>query len=837
MSVGCGNVGPVDTGKRCAVENGEAGGVEAEVWELIDRDDELDDDVALLVAASLLGEEALFGQLGTDPPELIKPESASDGNGTPMRAFLRSIAVEGFRGIGPKATLNVNPYPGVTVICGRNGSGKSSFAEAFEYALTGTTYRWSDRRAAHWRESWRNLHKTDSCAVSVEFALVRDSASSAERAKLTVGAEWGPQDGLEEAQRWSQVHGNKRTGVGALGWTVPLEVHRPMLSYEEVGSVFEEGPTVLYDRINRLLALDELNAAEDRLRAVIAQQKEFRRLAGKKRVTLRKLLEEVEDPRARIVLDGTKRVPYRLDEIVAAIGTESPQAQQIEQLRSIARISIPAPDVIVGVAGGLRQAGLAMTETSDTLDNLLAERSQLLEAALELHPHPMAELCPVCGVGTLDEGWRVRTTEAVEANRKLMDERMDARRRLSDARHRAKELTDHLPRPPRVEGDLLEALPGYLEAVERARALPEYDGDWPGHLETTMLDVAAAAEELIARANERVEELEDAWAPVAAEIRSWVELERLARNSDAGLRRLEQAQTWLRSASGTLRARRLEPIVGQAREIWAHLRQESNVDLGAISLKGAERKRHVALEGVVDGEPAGALSVMSQGELHALALALFIPRATSVGSPFRFLILDDPIQAMDPAKIEGFLEVLLELGKTRQVVVFSHDDRLPTAIRNSSLPAQILEVRRGAGSVVEVEQADTPAERYAKDAVALVKDRALALEVKGRALPGLYRLAIEAAARQRWFTVRAMAGFAPEESEQIWDSQKRTQPRVALAVHGVADASIGGWRRTRAHRDRALSFCTGAVHLGTDDISTAGILALRHTINDILAGS
>ncbi len=39
-----------------------------------------------------------------------------------------------------------------------------------------------------------------------------------------------------------------------------------------------------------------------------------------------------------------------------------------------------------------------------------------------------------------------------------------------------------------------------------------------------------------------------------------------------------------------------------------------------------------------------------------------------------------------PAKIDGFLDVLVELSKTRQVIVFSHDDRLPAAIRARSIP-------------------------------------------------------------------------------------------------------------------------------------------------------
>lgn len=53
------------------------------------------------------------------------------------------MTVEGFRGIGAEATLHVQPGPGLTLIVGRNGSGKSSFAEAAELAVTGASRRWS----------------------------------------------------------------------------------------------------------------------------------------------------------------------------------------------------------------------------------------------------------------------------------------------------------------------------------------------------------------------------------------------------------------------------------------------------------------------------------------------------------------------------------------------------------------------------------------------------------------------------------------------------------------------------------------------------------------------
>ena len=60
----------------------------------------------------------------------------------------------------------------------------------------------------------------------------------------------------------------------------------------------------------------------------------------------------------------------------------------------------------------------------------------------------------------------------------------------------------------------------------------------------------------------------------------------------------------------------------------------------------------------MDGVEGAALGVMSQGELHALALSLFIPRATLPESPFRFIVIDDPVQSMDPARVDGLARVL-----------------------------------------------------------------------------------------------------------------------------------------------------------------------------------
>src|SRR4029453_7023626 len=116
---------------------------------------------------------------------------------------------------------------------------------------------------------------------------------------------------------------------------------------------------------------------------------------------------------------------------------------------------------------------------------------------------------------------------------------------------------------------------------------------------------------------------------------------------------------------------------------------QSNVALNEIRLTGTGNRRMVDLTVTVDGVPAHALGVMSQGEQNALALSLFIPRATLPESPFRFMVIDDPVQSMDPSRVDGLARVLDEVAKTRQVVVFTHDDRLPESTRRLGIDARV----------------------------------------------------------------------------------------------------------------------------------------------------
>ena len=209
------------------------------VLEMADSDPTLSEDAKLLILGALESDDMFADVLREEGGPIVRPDQTDRTSpAEPIGAHLRSITVSGFRGIGPEVRIPLHPGPGLVVIAGRNGSGKSTIAEALEMALTGESYRWLSRTAV-WTDSWRNPHGGATASIKVEIA--EEGAGLA-----TIRLDWTSEARLEDCSRWVQRAGKKRQpGFDSLGWAGPMELYRPLLSYDELGDVLDGGPTEL----------------------------------------------------------------------------------------------------------------------------------------------------------------------------------------------------------------------------------------------------------------------------------------------------------------------------------------------------------------------------------------------------------------------------------------------------------------------------------------------------------------------------------------------------------------------------------------------------------------
>jgi recombinational DNA repair ATPase RecF len=767
----------------------------------------LREDAASLLLAAFDGEAALAAQLSGDSG-LTAEKRPTGPAAEPAGAYLHSISVSGFRGVGPAAKLDLEPGPGLTLVVGRNGSGKSSFAEGLEVLLTGALRRWQEMPVV-WQGAWRNMHASDPARITAEF-LVEDAGPTAVERTWAAGADFA------DSRVTVQVVREKQTDLDRLGWRELLATYRPFLSHAELEAFFT-GPSRLYDLLASVLGLEELTAAEKRLAAARKERKARLDDAEKDLPALLGRLDLTDDERAascREALAARKRDIERALAIAAG-GSPAHADGELSRLRQLGQLAVPSRELAEQAVAALRTAADALDETAGSRAGEARELAALLDSALRHHRTHGRGACPVCGqADVLDDAWRDRTEREVARLRGLASAAQEAHDRADAARSAARGLLQPVPA-------ILAGTPAGSADLERARAAWEAWATHPGaderrladHIEQAWPLLHEAVTALAVAVGAELRAREDRWAPVAAEVATWCREAREAEVAARPLAALQAAITWLKGATDDIRNARLAPLGDEAREIWALLRQESNVDLGAIRLSGAGPRRQVDLSVTVDGAPGAALGVMSQGEVNALALSIFLPRATMPGSPFRFLVIDDPVQAMDPAKVEGLARVLEAVARSRQVLVFTHDDRLPEAVRRLGIPARILEVARRPGSVVEVRPALTPVGRLLKDAGAACADPHLPEDVAARVIPGICRLAVEAAFTEAIRRRQFRAGRRHAEIEKEIDDADTTGKRAALALFGDA-ARVGEVRDHLRTWDRESAAAYQAVTRG-----------------------
>jgi energy-coupling factor transporter ATP-binding protein EcfA2 len=660
---------------------------------------------------------------------------------TPPSVLLTRLEVEGFRGIGPPATLDLPPGPGLTLVVGRNGSGKSSVAEALEMLLTGSNRRWFERPKV-WAEGWRNLHHGPA-RITATFAV--DGTSTPMRVTRAWPANADVSGSVLETD-------GKRRSMEQTGWDQALRGYPPLLSQNELGRILEGKPTELYDALASILGLADIAAAESLLRkarldaetSIKGRQREADQIAEQ--------LAALDDERAVATRTALSAKAWDLDAVRKTVAGGIAAVEERTALRTLRELST----LEVVDRERVRQTTTRLREVNEELGRIggsdaaaARETAVLLEQALKVHaPHEGLD-CPVCGsTGVLTYEWRLQTSERIRELREQATSVEQVHEQAAAVRANAGRLIVPPPAALREASGV---------GVDAAAALAQWDR-WSSvaadhdllalatHLDTVAPDLIAAVAGVRGAAGAELERREDRWRPIAQQLLTWLPGAAEAQSLRQTLPRLRAAESWIKDAHEALRRQRFEPIAAEVQNNWIELRQTSSVQLGELRLEGTStsNQRRLTLDVSIDGEEGSALGVMSQGELNCLALSLFLPRASMPESPFRFIVIDDPVQAMDPVKVEGLARVFARVARERQLVVLTHDDRLPAAVRRLEMEATIIEVNRREGSVVSLRTIFDPVTRHIDDAMAVAQTSRLPAEAR-RVVPGFCRLALEAA--------------------------------------------------------------------------------------------
>jgi recombinational DNA repair ATPase RecF len=731
---------------------------------------------AVLALAAMAGDGALEATLAGETSDAA--DTDTEGPSPGRAAYLHRVRVRGFRGIGPAISLDLTPGPGLTLVVGRNGSGKSSFAEAAELALTGANARW-ERRSKVWRDGWRNLHSSDGALVAAEFVLDGQPGST------VVERRWGVESKLEEATVSVRTPAGTSSLTG-LGWREGLDLYRPFLPYSELGAMVDEGPTSLHDALAAVLGLEEMSDGTKRLRDARLRRERAWKAAAVEGKALAEELDLLDDDRAgKAAAQLRSRTPSLA--LLAELAAGASEADgTIGRLRELASLRGPDLDAVRRVA---RQLDDAHAEASDHTGTDAArdlEVADLLGAARRIHADHGDGDCPVCGTGQLDDAWAEAAQRREQQLRTAAAQVQRAQAAVTAAERALRELIRPAPGIVERGGVVGVEVAGLLRAYEAWEAVPRQPEprDRASALLTAADDLAEATTAVREEAAALLRAREDAWRPFAVRLASWLDRAGSAQAQLAPCKDLKEAEHQLGVVLDELRSERWTPIAEQAKQIWAALRQRSNVSVEDVALAGTGTKRRVEVKVTVDGVDGAALGVMSQGELHALALSLFLPRATLPESPFRFLVLDDPVQSMDPARVDGLARVLDAVAMERQVVVFTHDDRLPEAVRRLGITARVLEVSRGPESRVSVRETASPWRRHLEDARALALSDGVPELVRRTAVPGFCRLALEAAATDTIRRRELGAGREHAAVEAELAGASKLVPLLALALVG-----------------------------------------------------
>lgn len=626
------------------------------------------------------------------------------------------VEVCGFRGF--REDVRVNFGSGFTVITGRNGVGKSTLCDAVEFALTGSIDKYAIEKSA--QESlndylwWRGEGKPNDHYVTVSFkqddgenfTITRTRALGAD--KTTAQIETAlchsirPDDAVRQLCRTSII---RDESIAALSLDLS-EIERFELVRSALGPVqgveFGTKAKVVLKSIEATHALKQnayISARTQLTNALtqLSEAKEAVARAGDVSTAMQVLAAATPSgPEELIARMSAGRMA--LTEGRARLGVIGEAIAQGRELLALRRDFDAADAVLKREAAQVRQAsaarskgeaervvaeaerGLQVEENSDTIAASLAV---LIEQGEKLDRHN--EHCPLCAAPRTNEEFAAGLSQARERMEALASGVAAARQRVNAVRESLKLATIELERA-QAEYSIYELKQSRLIALEQAQIeiLEHNDLDFRyihnqeglEHLLTIERDRLINLERalLTLEISQSISKLASLESRIAAFRKDADAAAAQVENSERALATVKAIDRGIRSISGEIIDERLAQISPLLNELYQRLRPHYEWRSIEYNIRGDVR-RFLSLK---VGDSLNPQFVFSSGQRRAAGLAFLLSvHLARAWTPWRTLLLDDPVQHIDDFRALHLIEVLAALRlEGRQIVCAVEDPAL-----------------------------------------------------------------------------------------------------------------------------------------------------------------
>lgn len=692
---------------------------------------------------------------------------------------IERLSIYNYRGVlnEDPLVLVFDPTPGITVLHGLNGAGKSSISDAVDLALSGKTPTVTGGSAGK-AALWDPVHLArGSSSARVEVTL----SSGGDR--LIVATVLGETGGVESHEARLESPNGIETIILGQSWHQALASHQPVFAYASLERRVQLSKD-LATYIEGLLALGgSFNAIEETITLRGNASTEALKRWRATRDAAMRALSEIDDERSA----ASKAKP--LDPVSEPTISEDRDAWLrdaglMESGSNYASLPSDASERLVKAATDVRSS-------IGEFEKAGADAEQFLSGTLEkLHSdakdrHLQDGKCPVCA--TPDSSWLTKLGETVRQNQHLASlgtKVGDDTKALGAATHEL--LSAALGIGIQAEmADPINALSSTGQIlldkfnVTRETGIATQHSVLTATAELSAWICSQGARDLVKEAVARTDGTKQ-WRIARARA-----VEDFATVWEEDGASAAESPLWSATSKrvvelrNELRKRRSVSLEGKAGARVKELLSDAELQLKSIRVLASK----ASMELVDQNGNRVDLGMLSAGQRNAVLLA---PLLASVDAgPFGFLILDDPVHAFDELRIDRLASSLSKLAETRRVIVLTHDDRLKEhlAARTNDCDTRLVE-RSGATGVVEVTDSSHFWDQLLLDA-RTVLDLSLSETESTRdvtdAVRGLCRMSVDNALRAFVIRNSVLANRDTEADLTKLDAAYTTDKRLEVA--------------------------------------------------------